>query len=108
MENKDFFAIRSDCNKKGILFEDPEFHPDNRSLPSVTFSGKPILVDKWMRPKEICSNPKFFVDGFSRLDIKQGSLGDCWFLAAVTNLTLDRVVCKSNSFDEYYAGIFHF
>lgn len=62
---------------------------------------------------EICDDPQFFVEGYSRFDVQQGELGDCWLLAAAANLTQDpklffRVVCDDNSFEEEYAGIFHF
>lgn len=113
MARQDFFAIRRNCYEKRILFEDPEFPANNSLLPLIDSSGKPKLFDKWMRPHKICENPKFFVNNFSRFDVNQGKIGDCWFLAPVTSLTLNphlfnRVVCSSNSFDHEYAGIFHF
>jgi calpain, invertebrate len=98
--------------RKGKLFEDPEFPATDSS---IYYSQRPKKPYKWCRPKDICKkkSPKFFVDGFSRFDVQQGELGDCWFLAATANLTQDkklfsRVVCEDNSFDEKYAGIFHF
>ena len=68
---------------------------------------------EWLRPKEICADPRFFVEGFSRFDVQQGVLGNCWLIAAAANLTQDtklflRVVPDDNSFVENYAGIFHF
>lgn len=62
---------------------------------------------------EISDDPQFFVEGYSRFDVQQGELGDCWLLAAASTLTQDqklffRVVPEDNSFEENYAGIFHF
>ena len=63
--------------------------------------------------QEICDNPQMFVGKSDRFDINQGELGDCWLLAALANLTLNkkllyRVVPLDQSFSEEYAGIFHF
>ncbi|PNF13748.1 hypothetical protein B7P43_G14091 [Cryptotermes secundus] len=62
---------------------------------------------------EIVDNPELFVKGASRFDVQQGELGDCWLLAAVANLTLNKalfsqVVPDDQSFEDKYAGIFHF
>lgn len=56
--------------------------------------------------------PVFSIDGESRFDFSQGEVGNCWFLAAILSLTLNKklmmqVVPLDQSFDNY-AGIFHF
>lgn len=107
---QDFYKIRQQCLEAGTLFEDPEFPA---TIESLFHSYKSDLRYEWLRPKEISKNPRFFVDGYSRFDVRQGELGDCWLLAATANLTLNpkiffRVVCDDNSFVENYAGIFHF
>lgn len=69
---------------------------------------------KWRRPSEIAEqDPKFSEGNLTRFAAKQGGLGDCWFVASISSLAgnkkfLHRVVCHDNSFDEKYAGIFHF
>ncbi|XP_052861504.1 calpain-B-like isoform X3 [Anopheles cruzii] len=107
---QDFYQIRHECLESGSLFEDPEF-PATAS--SLLYSKRPDRNYEWLRPHEICENPEFFVEGFSRFDVQQGELGDCWLLAACANLTQDqkmflRVVPEDNSFEDEYAGVFHF
>ncbi|CAK1549400.1 unnamed protein product [Leptosia nina] len=107
---QDFKDIRSRCLSEGRLFEDPEFPATDRSLYYKERLDRPIT---WLRPGEIANDPQLFVEGYSRFDVQQGELGDCWLLAAVANLTLYRklffqVVPDDQSFDEDYAGVFHF
>ncbi|XP_026743608.1 calpain-A-like isoform X6 [Trichoplusia ni] len=107
---QDFKDIRSRCLAENRLFEDPEFPAVDRSLYYKERLDRPIT---WLRPGEICDDPQLFVEGYSRFDVQQGELGDCWLLAAVANLTLHRklffqVVPDDQSFDEEYAGVFHF
>ncbi|XP_039295411.1 calpain-A-like [Nilaparvata lugens] len=114
---QDFYKIRDSCLASGQLFEDCEFDAVKSSLvfsksPSIS---KSLLVKsiEWKRPKEIVDDPKFFVKGANRFDVNQGKLGDCWLIAAVANLTLhehllQQVVPNDQSFQDNYAGIFHF
>lgn len=52
--------------------------------------------------------------GASRMDVAQGRLGDCWFLAGIASLTqhkalFERVVSvHDQSFGKDYCGAFHF
>nr|XP_033791751.1 calpain-2 catalytic subunit-like [Geotrypetes seraphini] len=113
--NQDYEALRRESLESGQLFKDPAFP----AVPSVLGynelgprSSKTQGV-VWMRPPELCSNPQFIQGGATRTDICQGALGDCWLLAAIASLTLNeqvlsRVVPKDQSFEENYAGIFHF
>ncbi|XP_020282744.1 calpain-A-like isoform X3 [Pseudomyrmex gracilis] len=109
-EVQDFNTLRRECLATGRLFEDLEFPADDSSL---YFSRRPDRYIEWKRPMEIADNPQLFVEGFSRFDVQQGELGDCWLLAAVANLTMHQnlffqVVPEDQSFEENYAGIFHF
>ncbi|XP_059608761.1 calpain-B isoform X6 [Phlebotomus argentipes] len=107
---QDFHTLRQQCLASGTLFEDPEFPAADSSL---QFSRRPDRYVQWLRPMEIADDAQFFVEGYSRFDVQQGELGDCWLLAAAANLTQDpklffRVVPEDQSFSEDYAGIFHF
>ncbi|XP_012232198.1 calpain-B-like isoform X4 [Linepithema humile] len=107
---QDFNTLRRECLATGRLFEDPEFPADDSSL---YYSRRPDRYIEWKRPMEIADDPQLFVEGFSRFDVQQGELGDCWLLAAVANLTMHsnlffQVVPEDQSFEENYAGIFHF
>lgn len=57
----------------------PPFGSPHRTLP------KSIHRLDW-----IFENPKFTVDGYSCSDIKQGGVGDCWWLAGVGNIAHRR------------------
>ena len=54
--------------------------------------GTPPTSLAWKRPGEMDSNPKLFGNIGHPIPngIKQGSLGDCWFLAAVSSLAENR------------------
>lgn len=93
-----------------MLFEDPEFPSTDSSL---RFSRRMDRHVQWLRPHEIVEDPQFFVEGYSRFDVQQGELGDCWLIAACATLTQDpkmffRVVPDDQDFDESYAGTFTF
>jgi hypothetical protein len=109
-ETQDYLTLRRKHFISRTLFEDPEF-PAIQS--SISHTGKLSRQYEWLRPKEICKNPQLFVEGYSRFDVRQGTIGNCWFLAAVANLTQNEkyfkeVVPSDNSFDQNYAGIFRF
>ncbi|KAK2531965.1 Capn2 [Columba guinea] len=112
---QDFGALRQECLQEGRLFQDPLFPAGPtalgyRELGPSSYKTQGVV---WRRPTELCSSPQFIAGGATRTDICQGALGDCWLLAAIASLTLNeeilaRVVPKDQSFQDEYAGIFHF
>ncbi|XP_045224018.2 calpain-10 isoform X2 [Macaca fascicularis] len=44
----------------------------------------------WRRPQEICAMPRLFPDDPQEGQVKQGLLGDCWFLCACAALQKSR------------------
>ncbi|XP_062585841.1 calpain-9-like [Saccostrea cucullata] len=112
-----FDNIRSECLRRGRLYEDPEFLAHETS---VYFSRSPSFKIEWKRPTEIASHyrlkPAFFLDNATKFDVIQGDLGDCWVVSAIACLTspdhrelFRRVVPADQGFqDGWYAGIFRF
>uniref|UniRef100_H3DFF7 Calpain catalytic domain-containing protein n=1 Tax=Tetraodon nigroviridis TaxID=99883 RepID=H3DFF7_TETNG len=117
--DQDYAQLRDTCLHTGGLFVDSTFPPNGQSLgdlPDLS-SWREAQVE-WLRPHEILKlqnikeEPVFCLDGASRFDFRQGIVGNCWFLAAISALTfhknvLEQVVPIEQSFDNY-AGIFHF
>lgn len=101
---QNYDTIKQQCLSAGQLFEDPIFSPRASKRSDVV----------WLRPFEISQSPKFVSSGISRFDVVQGELGDCWLVAAVANLTLNKrlfdiVVPSDQSFDRgSYCGLFRF
>ncbi|KFB50192.1 AGAP012069-PA-like protein [Anopheles sinensis] len=112
--NDDIGPISDGSPIEKELFEDPEFPANNFSLYRWRDKSDNKEI-KWKRPKQFKDVPKFFVEGFSRFDVRQGKLGDCWFLASCASLAtvpelFVQVVPEENvEFDDDdYDGMFHF
>jgi hypothetical protein len=121
-EHQNFATIKQSLVNHGVLFEDEHFPADIRSLFIDDMSSTNFLKDNignlinasWRRPFQIFENPQLIVNGFSRKDIHQGLISDCWFVAALTSVAtrpeyLNIVIPQDQSFDRYdYCGMFHF
>ncbi|NXD07625.1 CAN5 protein, partial [Nothocercus nigrocapillus] len=108
--------LKGQCIEHGQLFEDPEFPASDESL---FYTRAPPRKVEWKRPKELCEDPRLFVNGISSHDLHQGILGNCWFVAACSCLALQETLWqkvipdfKEQEWDlkkaEKYAGIFRF
>ncbi|VDP07686.1 unnamed protein product [Soboliphyme baturini] len=89
------------CLTKNILWKDPDFPANDQSI----YRSKV--------PKEISKNAKFVENVVERFDVKQGKTSNCWFLAGLTNLTINmdlftRVVPIDQSFKQNYCGVVRF
>ncbi|ROT83440.1 putative calpain-A-like isoform X5 [Penaeus vannamei] len=105
-KGQNYRKLKAKCQSGGELFVDTEFPADASSL-----GFEKENVD-WKRPKELVEAPQF-MKSINRFSVKQGELGDCWFLSALSTITqnpglLYRVVPSDQDFSENYAGIFHF
>uniref|UniRef100_A0A665T3K6 Calpain-2 catalytic subunit n=1 Tax=Echeneis naucrates TaxID=173247 RepID=A0A665T3K6_ECHNA len=114
--NQDYEALRQSCFDTGQLFQDDSFPalPSSLGFNELGPGSYKTRGVSWRRPTEMTSDPQFIISEATRTDICQGALGDCWLLAAIASLTLNkdvlaRVVPNGQSFkDGEYAGIFHF
>ncbi|XP_075302094.1 calpain-13 [Opisthocomus hoazin] len=111
--NQDFNRLRALCLSQGLLFEDATFPAHVSSIGPNLLPEDKLRRVQWKRPTELQRNPYLIMDGVSRFDIMQGEIGDCWMLAAVGSLTLQKhflenVLPKDQGFQDDYAGIFHF
>uniref|UniRef100_A0A3B5KUL2 Si:dkey-19b23.13 n=1 Tax=Xiphophorus couchianus TaxID=32473 RepID=A0A3B5KUL2_9TELE len=115
-KDQSFDKLRRSCLRRGALFKDPLFPATNQSL---FYKRAPPPGLTWKRPREICRDPRLFVDGISTRDLHQGSLGNCWMVAAISCLASEPSLWKKvipNHMDQewnpkrsdLYAGIFHF
>ncbi|KAM7534223.1 hypothetical protein Aperf_G00000106135 [Anoplocephala perfoliata] len=72
--------------KRGGLFEDPFMPPvDSTIWPDQSSNTSSY---QWRRPTELVDHPTFTTDGLSRFDIRQGEIGNCWFVAALACLSM--------------------
>ncbi|XP_047426695.1 calpain-5-like [Mugil cephalus] len=115
-QGQSFYKLRRACLRRGALFKDPEFPATEQSL---FYKREPPPGLTWKRPREICKDPRMFVDGISTRDLHQGSLGNCWMVAAISCLASEPSLWKKVIPDhvdqewnpkrpDLYAGIFHF
>ncbi|XP_052616518.1 calpain-12 [Peromyscus californicus insignis] len=114
-KGQNYEAIRTACLNSGILFRDPCFSagPDALGYDKLGPDSEKAKGVEWKRPHEFCAEPQFICEDMSRTDVCQGSLGNCWLLAAAASLTLYprllyRVVPPGQGFQDGYAGVFHF
>uniref|UniRef100_A0A8B9MWG9 Calpain 10 n=1 Tax=Accipiter nisus TaxID=211598 RepID=A0A8B9MWG9_9AVES len=100
---------------KRDLYTDPTFPASDTSIffdyctPLAQFRGE----ISWLRPQDICSTPRLFSNNLQDVQVKQGILGDCWFLCACVALQkskylLNKVIPPGQPSwtDESYQGCF--
>ncbi|XP_070615680.1 calpain-6 isoform X4 [Erythrolamprus reginae] len=127
-KNQKYEDLKRQCLEEKKLFEDSEFPASDVSL---FYLNPPLAIVEWKRPKiqehlrkpckntEFCEDPHLTIHGISSHDLHQGSLGNCWFVAACSCLALRKKLwqkvipnIKEQDWDqkkpEKYAGIFHF
>ncbi|XP_077137544.1 calpain-1 catalytic subunit-like [Ranitomeya variabilis] len=111
--NQDFETLKQFHLEEGVLFTD-EYFPANKNSIGIRLKNEIDTNNiEWKRPKDICKEPCFTVDGFNLSDIVQRRLGNCWVLSAIGSITmkprlLEKIIPHNQGFKKRYAGIFHF
>ncbi|XP_044801326.1 calpain-10 isoform X2 [Bubalus bubalis] len=74
------------------LFRDAAFPASDSSLFSSFSTPLAQFREEitWRRPQEICATPRLFAGSPQEGQVKQGLLGDCWFLCACAALQKSR------------------
>ena len=92
-------GIIKDCRRLNQKFKDPDFdieddHNENvrwgkipDSLVSLGERHDHLTPKAVKRVHDIFDKPRFVAEGMTAIDVRQGSNGDCWWMAAVCNLS---------------------
>ncbi|NXN44616.1 CAN14 protein, partial [Rhinoptilus africanus] len=110
---QNYQALLETCLKNKTLFTDDNFPAHLSSIGTGALLKKLPRNLQWKRPQELHRSPVFYAANRKQLDLCQGLVENCWFLAALEALTfhqdiLAAVVPQNQSFERKYAGIFHF
>ncbi|NXL94388.1 CAN14 protein, partial [Alectura lathami] len=110
---QNYQALLETCLKNKHLFTDENFPAHISSIGTGALLKKLPRNIQWKRPHALHKTPVFYAANRKQLDLCQGLVGNCWFLAALEALTfhqdiLATVVPQNQSFERKYAGIFHF
>ncbi|KAM6270519.1 calpain-14 isoform 3-T4 [Spheniscus humboldti] len=110
---QNYQALLETCLKNKCLFTDDNFPAHISSIGTGALLKKLPQNLQWKRPHALHRSPVFYAANRKQLDLCQGLVENCWFLAALEALTfhqdiLAAVVPQNQSFERKYAGIFHF
>ncbi|NXB57599.1 CAN14 protein, partial [Struthidea cinerea] len=110
---QNYQALLESCLKNKYLFTDDTFPAHISSIGTGALLKKLPQNLQWKRPHALHKSPVFYAANRKQLDLCQGLVENCWFLAALEALTfhqdiLAAVVPQNQSFERKYAGIFHF
>ncbi|KAM6366601.1 calpain-14-like [Alca torda] len=110
---QNYQALLETCLKNKTLFTDDNFPAHFSSIGTGALLKKLPRNLQWKRPHALHRSPVFYAANRKQLDLCQGLVENCWFLAALEALTfhqdiLAAVVPQNQSFERKYAGIFHF
>jgi len=126
--------VKIDYLKTGKIFTDDEFPAEYKSLFIVDDLNLkkiwPKSIFKWIRAKDLCSNPTFFED-FINKDLENSKFGKYGFIQGIIfndiyfllilfkknmfsaiellgSLSYLRLIADTQNFSDNYTGFFHF
>ncbi|NXD64970.1 CAN14 protein, partial [Eolophus roseicapillus] len=113
LTQQNYQALLEMCLKNNCLFTDDTFPAHISSIGTGALLKKLPQNLQWKRPHALHKTPVFYAANRKQLDLCQGLVENCWFLAALQALTFHQdifaaVVPPNQSFERKYAGIFHF
>ncbi|XP_010015848.1 PREDICTED: calpain-14 [Nestor notabilis] len=113
LAQQNYQALLEMCLKNNRLFTDDTFPAHISSIGTGALLKKLPRNLQWKRPHALHRSPVFYAANRKQLDLCQGLVENCWFLAALQALTFHQdifaaVVPQNQSFERKYAGIFHF
>ncbi|CAG8545271.1 14245_t:CDS:2 [Dentiscutata erythropus] len=80
--------ISHECREQNRRFRDREFDLFvNKDDCLYNKKTEKFNATNIKRVNSICKQPQFFIDGVEPNDIKQGGVGDCWFVASLAVIT---------------------
>jgi hypothetical protein len=68
----------------GELFVDQNFEHFTEYRSKQDSGGSKLVEIDWLRPHELVDEPSFGFENIQPDEVEQGSLGDCWFIAALS------------------------
>ncbi|KAK0720544.1 hypothetical protein B0H67DRAFT_552699 [Lasiosphaeris hirsuta] len=91
----------------GEVLGSPEKHTPQGRVPGSRFAPKSVK-----RVGEIFDEPKFYIDGPTANDVRQGRDGDCWLMAALCTLSnkpglIERICVHHDVNVGVYGFVFH-
>eukprot|EP00760_Papus_ankaliazontas_P013868 PhM_4_TR15912/c0_g1_i2/m.77261 len=72
-------AVRSMCRENKTFFRDMTQFP-----PGPASNGTEHNAAQWMRARDLATQPRLIGKQVEPSDVRQGSLGDCWFCSALS------------------------
>jgi hypothetical protein len=117
--------IVKECRRLNVKYRDPHFDVEDdfrkwmgkerpyadclMGLNEIREDLRPMSVK---RVEDIFEEPKFFIDGATASDVRQGKEGDCWFMSALCTLSnkeglIQRVCVARDEQVGVYGFVFH-